>query len=45
MLSKKMAFSLMRLITITSLVIISALACIAPYAMAGEVSHRSYGRR
>ena len=36
MLSKKMAFSLMRLITITSLVIISALACIAPYAMAGE---------
>ena len=38
MLSKKMSFSLMRLITITSLVIILALALIAPYAMAGEFS-------
>ena len=38
MLSKKMSFSLMRLITITSLVIILALALVAPYAMAGEFS-------
>ena len=38
MLSKKMSFSLMRLITITSLVIILALALIAPYATAGEFS-------